>query len=111
MRSLNEYLNPFPIIIEDIFLQVGLKEQNRDATRFFWIKKSTIQTYKFPRILFDIISSPFLSENTIQYHLGEYNSAGILKIKDDIYVDILVVGMSFEEDAIKLYAEFYLRSF
>ena len=103
MRSLNEFLSRGPIILEYMcalllrfrtkrigiitnikktLLQVGLKEQDRDVTRFLWIKdtktteiNNNLETYRLTRIPFDIISSPFLFENTIQHHLGEYNSA------------------------------------
>ena len=68
--------------IEKAFLQVGLKEQDRDVTRFFWIidtktkeVNNNLETYRFIRISFGIISSIFVLENTIQHHLGEYNSA------------------------------------
>ena len=133
MRSLNEGLSRGPIILEDMctlllrfrtkrigiiadiekaFLQVGLHEQYRDVTRFLWIKdtktkeiNNNLETYRFTRIPFGIISSPFLLENTVQHHLGVYNSAVALEIKDDIYVDNLVTGTDCEEDAIKLYTE------
>ena len=67
--------------IEKSFLQVGLQEQNRDVTRFRWIKNikteeinNNCETYRFTRIPLGIISSPFLLENTIHHHLWEYNS-------------------------------------
>ena len=130
MKSLNECLSRGPIILEDmcalflrfrtkrigiiadigkVFLQVGLQEQDRDVTRFLWIKdtktkevNNDIETYRFTRIRFGMISSPFFLENTIQHHLGEYNSAIALEIKDDIYVDNLVTRTDCEEDAINL---------
>ena len=86
MRSLNECLSRGPIILEDMcalllrfrtkrigliadiekaFLQVGLQEQDRDVTRFLWIKdtktkeiNNNIETYRFTRIPFGIIPSP-----------------------------------------------------
>ena len=133
MKSLNGCLSRRPVILEDMpalllrfrikrigiiadiekpFLQVGLQELDRDVTRFLWRKDTktkeihnNIETYRFTRIPFGIIFSPFLLENTIQNHLGEYNSAIASKIKDDIYVDNLVTGTDCEEDAINLYTE------
>ena len=133
MGSLNEYLNRGSIILEDMcalllcfrtkrigitadiektFLQVGLQEQDRDVTRFLWIKdtktkeiKNNLETCRFTRIPFGIISSPFLLENNIQHRLGEYNSAIAFEIKGDIYVDNLITGTDCEEDAMKLYTE------
>ena len=66
--------------IEKSFVQVGLQEQNRDITRFLWIKNikteeinNNLETYRFTRIPLGIISSTFLLENTIHHHLWEYN--------------------------------------
>ena len=133
MRSLNECLSRGQTILEDMcplllrfrtkrigiiadiekaFLQVGLREQDRDIARFLWIKdtktkeiNNNIETYRFTRIPFGITSSSFLLENTIQHHLGKYNSATALGIKDDICIDNLVTGTDCEEDAINLYTE------
>ena len=135
MGSLNECLSRGPIILEDMctlllrfrtkrigiiadiekgFLQVRLQEQHRDVTRFLWIKgtktkeiNNNLETYRFTRIPFGIIFSSFLLKNTIRHHhhLGEYNSTIALEIKDDIYVDNLVMGTDCEEDAINLYTE------
>ena len=133
MRSLNEYLSRGQTILEDMcplllrfrtkrigiiadiektFLQVGLREQDRDIARFHWIKdtktkeiNNNSETYRFTITPFGIISSFFLLENTIQHHLGKYNSAIALGIKDDICTDNLVTGTDCEEDAINLYTE------
>ena len=133
MISLSKFLNQCPILLEDMctlllhfrtkrigiiadiekaFLQVGLKEQDRDVTRFFWIIdtktkefNNNLETYRFIRIPFGIISSIFVLENTIQHHLGEYNSVITFKIKDDIYIDNLFTRTDCKEDAIKLLTE------
>ena len=79
---------------EKAFLQVGLQEQDQNVTRFLWIKdtktkeiNNNLETYRFIRIPFGIISSSFHLKNTIQHHLGECNSVIALQIKIDIYVD------------------------
>ena len=53
--------------IEKAFLQVGLNEADRDATRFLWVRHiqkgpvdTNIQVYRFTRIPFGIISRPSL---------------------------------------------------
>lgn len=68
--------------IEKAFLQMGLQEDAKDVTRFFWLKdknivevENNIQTYRFCRVPFWVISSPFLLAATTDHHL---------KIRDNI---------------------------
>ena len=132
-KSLNECLHRGPIILEDLcslllwfrtkkigiiadiekaFLQVSIQEKDRDVTRFLWIKdirkkerNENIETYRFTRIPFGIISSPFLLAGTVRHHLEEVNTAISRQIRDDIYVDNVVTGVDEENEAVKLYRE------
>ena len=129
--SLNECLHRGPVILEDLcglllrfrakkigiiadiekaFLQVALNPQDRDVTRFLWLKdinrcatKDNIQTYRFTRLPFGIISSPFLLSGTISHHLELDASDTAIQVKDDIYVDNLITGADNEKDALELY--------
>ena len=129
--SLNECLHRGPILLEDLcgillrfrlrrvgivadiekaFLQVGLQERDRDVTRFLWIKDLTqeaadgnLQIFRFARVPFGVISSPFLLAATVAYHLKQVGSSTALKIKGDIYVDNLITGVDSSLDAEKLY--------
>ena len=129
--SLNECLHRGPVILEDLcglllqfrakkieiiadiekaFLQVALKPQDRDVTRFLWLKdingcatKDNIQTYRFTRLPFGIISSPFLLSGTISHHLELDAPDTAIQVKDDIYVDNLITGADNEKDALELY--------
>ena len=67
-------------IVEDIekaFLQIGLRTDQRDVTRFFWMKDSSqtrldydnIQEHRFCCVPFGVISSPFLLGATIDYYI------------------------------------------
>ena len=68
--------------IEKAFLQVGIQESERDVTRFLWFKDPTrpdkvngnLCVYRFCRVPFGIICSPFLLEATLQYHLKQDGS-------------------------------------
>ena len=83
--------------IEKAFLQIGQQAQAKDVTRFFWLKdkdklgvENNIQMYRFCRVPFGIISSPFLLAAAIDYHLKNCNSDVDEKIRENIYVDNVI---------------------
>ena len=99
--------------IEKAFLQVGLQEDAKDVTRFFWLKNKTltnvennIQAYRFCRVPFGIICSPFLLVATIDHHLRISDSNTAQNIKDNIYVDNFITGTHSVYQA----KEFYSKS-
>ena len=106
-------LNHIAIVadIEKAFLQIGLQPDQRDVTRFFWMKDSSqarldydnIQEYRFRRVPFGVISSPFLLGASIEYHLDSYGNDLSTKLKDDIYVDNVITGTNNLDEAILLY--------
>ena len=130
-KSLNECLYRGPVIMEDLcglllrfrtqnigivsdiekaFLQIGIQEDQRDVTRFLWLKDidkpvtdDNLQIYRFARVPFGIISSPFLLGATIQHHLEESDNPVAEKIKDNIYVDNIITGANSKDEAINLY--------
>lgn len=58
--------------IKQAFLQARIKEQDRDALRFHWLKdpsSQTVETLRFTRALFGLTSSPFLLGGVIQHLL------------------------------------------
>ena len=79
--------------IEKAFLQVGLQKSERDVARFVWLKdhdqpvvnEDTIQEFRFCRVPFGVISSPFLLSATVKAHLDSYSSEITDKIQCDIY--------------------------
>ena len=97
---------------EKAFLSVGLQAPDRDATRFLWLKdtsntnlENNIQVYRFCRIPFGVISSPFLLSETIKYHLQQ-NTGPIAKLlQRDIYVDNVITSVNSLEEAKELYTE------
>ena len=129
--SLNECLHRGPVILEDLcglimrfrakkigiiadiekaFLQVSLQPQDRDVTRFLWLKdidkeatNGNLEIYRFTRLPFGVISSPFLLGATILHHLEMDGTLTAKQIEDDIYVDNVITGADNEKDALLLY--------
>ena len=85
---------------------------DRDVTRFLWLKdptcaslESNIHVYRFCRVPFGVISSPFLLSATITHHLQENNNQFAKLIQRDIYVDNITTGVNTYDEAKLLYTE------
>lgn len=131
-KSLNECLYSGPVLLRDLcgillrfrlnrigivadiekaFLQIGLQSNQRDVTRFLWLKdldnpsmnRDNIQEYRFCRVPFGVISSPFLLGATVESHLDSYNCEIAERLKEDIYVDNVISGTETVGDAIQFY--------
>jgi len=97
--------------IEKAFLQVGIQEGERDVTRFLWFKdpsrpdkvNGNLCVYRFCRVPFGIICSPFLLEATLQYHLKQEGSDISLLIYNNICVDNLSIGADLVQEAYLIY--------
>ena len=82
------------------FLQVRIREEERDALRFFWLKdldSSEIQTLRFTRALFGLAPSPFLLGGVVEQHLESWNDRlpdSVAEILRSRYVDDLISGGS-----------------
>jgi hypothetical protein len=93
--SLNECLNPGPPLlnrlwdvlvrqrvypvavtgdIRQAFLQIRVRETERDALRFHWRsgEEDEIETYRFTRVLFGLAPSPFLLNGVLEAHLDTW---------------------------------------
>ncbi|XGW27806.1 hypothetical protein V3C99_007969, partial [Haemonchus contortus] len=99
--------------VEKAFLQVHLQEIDRDATRFFWLRnhnespsQENIQTYRFTRVTFGLLSSPFLLAATICFHLDQYqgNEELVEAVKENLYVDNLLLSSDTLDEAMKQYS-------
>ena len=117
--SLNECLNPRPplqnrlwsvlvrarfhsvVIAGDIkqaFLQVRIREDERDALRFHWLKdlnSQTVEALRFTRALFGFTCSPFLLGGVVQHLLEscrEKYPEIVREIEKSLYVDDLISG-------------------
>lgn len=123
--SLNQCLNPGPPLQNDLwnvlvrmrfhpialsgdlkqaFLQVRIKETDRDALRFHWSPDANheIETLRFTRALFGLTSSPFLLGGVIEHHLTSWESRkpeAVAELRKSLYVDDLVSGKTTVADA------------
>ena len=58
--------------ISKVFLQIGLREADKDVHRFLWIHEGRKRVMRFRRVTFGVSSSPFLLNATILHHLSLY---------------------------------------
>ena len=79
--------------IKQAFVQVRIKEEDRDALRFYWIKEKDpkqIDTLRFTRALFGLVQSPSILGGTLDAHLESKkgdNINEIAEIKKSLYAD------------------------
>ena len=83
--------------IEKAFLQVRIKEEERDSLRFFWQSpdRDVALVYRFTRALFGMTCSPFLLGGVINEHLKLWETRYpelVKEIRDGLYVDDLMTG-------------------
>ena len=87
--------------IQKASLQIGLKEEDRDAFRFIYDVNGVENHFRFTRILFGVESSPFMLGATMQFHLDhqpEKVQDTKQALKDNTYVDnIMQIGSDVSE--------------
>ena len=101
----------FTADIEKAFLQIELNTQDRDATRFLWLKdvdKSANNTdnlvvYRFCCVLFGAAPSPYLLNATIQHHLAKQDNWISENLQRSIYMDNVLTGTDTEPEALQYY--------
>ncbi|XP_063547551.1 uncharacterized protein LOC134755001 [Cydia strobilella] len=132
-KSLNECLYSGPSMLEDLtalllkfrtkrygilgdvekaFLQVALQEDDRDVTRFLWLKDTTKEAtednllyLRFCRVPFGVVASPFLLTATIRHYISQSNKALLKQVADKCYVDNLVTGADSQQEAKQIYEQ------
>ncbi|MCP3665560.1 MAG: DUF1759 domain-containing protein [Gammaproteobacteria bacterium] len=105
-------MKPIAILadIEKAFLQVGLKLPDRDVTRFLWVKDiskpvspDNMRIFRFTRVPFGVISSPFLLNAVVKQHLLTKGTPVSNLISNNIYVDNVIVGVDSVQQGKLLY--------
>ncbi|XP_044756949.1 uncharacterized protein LOC123315351 [Coccinella septempunctata] len=96
--------------IKKAFLQIGLSESERDYLRFLWKEPDgNLCVFRHRRVVFGVISSPFLLGAVIQYHLQKeleislrdkcsFSCYVIEKLMNSFYVDNCVTSVDSEEE-------------
>ena len=82
--------------IEQTFLQVRIREADRDALRFHWIRDSSqVETLRSTKALFGLVQSPFLLAGTLKQHLETLRTEypkHVEEIMRSLYVDGIIAG-------------------
>ena len=82
--------------LQKAFLQIRIKEHERDALRFQWRNEhSNIETYRFTRALFGLTCSPGLLVGVIEQHLQSREGKlpeVVAALNKTLYVDDLLNG-------------------
>ncbi|VDK46038.1 unnamed protein product, partial [Cylicostephanus goldi] len=96
--------------IEKAFLMVGLNHNCRDYTRFLWVDDPTgplctqnLITYRFTRVPFGLVSSPFLLAGTIHFHLSSMATELSRHLIRNTYVDNVFYAAKNVEDGKSFY--------
>ena len=101
----------FTADIEKAFLQIELNTQDRDATRFLWLKDvdksannpENVVVYRFCRVLFGAAPSPYLLNATIQHHLVKQDDWISQDLQRSIYMDNVLTGVDAVPEALEYY--------
>ena len=90
--------------IKQAFLQIRIREKDRDALRFHWVKdpdNEEVETLRFTRVMFGLGPSPFILGATLQHHLEEHRQTypeAVEELMKNLYVDDIIGGGATEED-------------
>ena len=90
--------------LKKAFLQVRIKEAEKDALRFHWKRDdlSELEVLRFTRALFGLTSSPFLLGGVIDCHLETREAKMpelVAELRRNLYVDVLLSGGATVQEA------------
>lgn len=111
---LNRFRKNYVAVVSDIekaFLQISIREKDRDFLRFLWFRKDSseqVEVYRHRRVVFGLTCSPYLLAATLQYHLSnvpENLSCTAETLKSAFYVDNCVTSLDSESEMRKFVLE------
>ncbi|KAL7079287.1 hypothetical protein ACQ4LE_001128 [Meloidogyne hapla] len=130
-KSLNELLYRGPIImpelagmlirfrlpeiaiwadIEKAFHCLELDPEDREVLKLIWLKdvrkpisSENIKYLRFSKVPFGVISSPFLLSATVRHHLESMDDPIAKMVKNNSYVDNILIGVDTKEEAYEAY--------
>ena len=85
------------------FLQILLRETDRDAQRILWydsLDTQNVLEYRFTRAIFGATSSPYILGATIEAHLEKFKKTypqTVRALAEDTYVDDIQGGRDLED--------------
>ena len=90
--------------LKQVFLQVRIKQAERDALRFHWKPDIdvNVETLRFTRALFGLTCSPFLLGGVIEHHLESWKDqmpTEVNELRKSMYVDDLISGKTTVKEA------------
>ena len=99
--------------IEKAFLNVLIKPEQRNMLRFIWIDSiesddPCIVVYRFCRLAFGLISSPFVLRATVRYHMSKYVEVDlefVLEVLPSLYVGDYASGADSVDSAFGLFEQ------
>ena len=78
---------------------IELHEKDREVAKFLLVNditvpfsSSNLAIYRFRRVAFSVISSPFLLAATVKHHLSTFTTPLTTEIAENIYVDNVMMG-------------------
>ncbi|MEL7341283.1 MAG: reverse transcriptase domain-containing protein, partial [Bacteroidota bacterium] len=96
--------------IEKAFLQVEIKECDRDAVRFLWFEnavhsKENLIQYRYKRLVFGLKPSPAILGATLLKHVSQYESQfpAIVQVLKRLYCDDLSCSTDKLDDASEIF--------
>ncbi|KRZ00675.1 hypothetical protein T4B_10138, partial [Trichinella pseudospiralis] len=83
--------------IEKMYLQIGLRPEDRDVCRFLWQEagaEAPVKTYRLTRVGFGLACSPFLAMQVVRQHARQCGEIDTLidRVVTDMYVDDLATS-------------------
>ena len=103
--------------LEKAFLNVEIKPEERNLLRFLWVgnvdsPSPQVKTLKFNRLVFGLVSSPFILNATLRNHLLKYEGEDPQFVNDvlnSLYVDDYASGKNSVPDAFEHYLKLTQR--